>query len=65
MSRQQIWMDPTTSEKKGIPDYISSTPADQSVGPHPVSLLLSTKEVVALSQTSIDSRLLGLLGTYH
>jgi hypothetical protein len=32
--------------EKGIPDYITSTPTDQSVGPHLVSLLLSSKEVV-------------------
>jgi hypothetical protein len=34
-------------------------------GPHPVSLLLSAKEVVGLSQASIDSRLLSLPGRYH
>jgi hypothetical protein len=34
------------SREKGIPDYIPSTPADRSAGPHPVSLPLSTKEVV-------------------
>jgi hypothetical protein len=50
--------------EKGIPDYISSTPADWSAGPHPVSLLLSTKEVVGLSQASFDSRLLGLPDSY-
>jgi hypothetical protein len=26
------------SQKKGIPDYIPSLSADQSMGPHPVSL---------------------------
>jgi hypothetical protein len=34
------------SREKGIPDYIPSTSADRSAGPHPVSLPLSTKEVV-------------------
>jgi hypothetical protein len=34
------------SREKEIPDYIPSTPVDRSVGPHPVSLLLSTKEGV-------------------
>jgi hypothetical protein len=32
--------------EKGIPDSIPSTLADRSAGPHPISLLLSTKEVV-------------------
>jgi hypothetical protein len=40
-------------------------PADRSVGPHPVSLLLLTKEVVGLSQASVDNGLLGLPGPYH
>jgi hypothetical protein len=39
--------------------------ADRYAGPHPVSLLISTKEVVGLSQASIDNRLLGLPGPYH
>jgi hypothetical protein len=34
------------SQEKGIPDYISSTSTDRSTGPHPVSLPLSTKELV-------------------
>jgi hypothetical protein len=34
------------SGEKGILDYIPSTLADQSTCPHPVSLLLSTIEVV-------------------
>jgi hypothetical protein len=34
------------SREKGIPDYIPSTLADQSVGLHPVSLPVSTKDVV-------------------
>jgi hypothetical protein len=53
------------SREKGIPDYIPSTSADRFAGPHPVSLLLSTKEVVGLSQASVDSGLLGLPGSYH
>jgi hypothetical protein len=52
------------SHEKGIPDYIPSMPADRSMGAHLVSLLLSTKEVVGLSQGSIDSRLLGLPDPY-
>jgi hypothetical protein len=51
--------------EKGIPDYIPSTSADWSVGPHLVSLLLSTKEVVGLSQASVGGKLLGLPGPYH
>jgi hypothetical protein len=39
--------------------------ADRYAGPHLVSLLISTKEVVGLSQASIDKRLLGLPGPYH
>jgi hypothetical protein len=35
------------------------------MGPYPVSLLLSTTEVVGISQAFIDSGLLGLLGPYH
>jgi hypothetical protein len=65
MSRRQIWMDLTTPEKKGILDYIPNTSGDPSVGPHPVSLILSTKEVVGLSQTFVDSRPLVLPGLYH
>jgi hypothetical protein len=34
------------SREKGIPDCILSTPADRSVGPHPVSQPLTTIEVV-------------------
>jgi hypothetical protein len=34
------------------------------MGPHPVSLLLSTKEVVGLSQASVDSKLLDLPDPY-
>jgi hypothetical protein len=34
------------SREKGIPDYIPSVLADRFAGPYPVSLLLSTKEVV-------------------
>jgi hypothetical protein len=52
------------SQEKGIPDYTLSTSADRSVRLHPVSLPLSTKEVVGLSQASVDSRLLGLSGLY-
>jgi hypothetical protein len=52
------------SHEKGIPDYIPSMPADRSMGAHLVSLLLATKEVVGLSQASVDSRLLGLPGPY-
>jgi hypothetical protein len=53
------------SREKGIPDYIPNTSADPSMGSHPVSLILSTKEVVGLSQTFVDSRPLGLSGLYH
>jgi hypothetical protein len=52
------------SQEKGIPDYTLSAPADRSASPHPVSLPLSTKEVVGLSQASVNSRLIGLPGTY-
>jgi hypothetical protein len=52
------------SQEKGILDYIPSMPADRSVGSHPVSLPLSTKKIVDLSQASIDDKLLGLLGPY-
>jgi hypothetical protein len=33
------------SQEKGIPDYIPSTLADRSTGPHPLSLPLTTIEV--------------------
>jgi hypothetical protein len=36
----------TTSEEKRTIDFIPSTPADRSVGPHLVSFQVSTKEVV-------------------
>jgi hypothetical protein len=35
------------------------------MGPHPVSLLRSTKEEVGLSQAYIDGKLLSLPGSYH
>jgi hypothetical protein len=50
--------------ENGIPDYTRSMPAERSAGPHLVSLALSTKEVVGLSQASVNSRLLGLPGPY-
>jgi hypothetical protein len=53
------------SWEKEIPDSIPGMTVDQFVGPHPVCLLLSTKEVVGLRQASVDSRLLGLPGPYH
>jgi hypothetical protein len=53
------------SWEKGIPNNIPSMPADRFAGPHLVSLLLSAKEVVGLSQASIDSGLLGLPSSYH
>jgi hypothetical protein len=52
------------SREKGILDYISNTLANRYAGPHLLSLLLSTKEVVGLSQASVDSRLLALPGLY-
>jgi hypothetical protein len=51
--------------RKRIPDSIPGTPADQSAGSHPVSLLLSTTEVVGLNQAFVDNRLLSLSGSYH
>jgi hypothetical protein len=51
--------------KKKISRLHPSTSADWSAGPHPVSLLLSTKEVVGLSQAYVDNRLLSLPGPYH
>jgi hypothetical protein len=53
------------SREKGIPDNIPSASADRSVGPHLISLILSTKEVVGLSQASVNSRVLVLPGPYH
>jgi hypothetical protein len=53
------------SREKRISDYIPSTPTDRSAGLHPISLLLSTKEVVGLSQASVDGGLLGLPDLYH
>jgi hypothetical protein len=52
------------SREKGILNYTLNTPAGRSVGPHLVSLPLSTKEVVGLSQASVDDKLIGLLGPY-
>jgi hypothetical protein len=43
--------------RKRIPDYIPSTSTDRSAGPHSVFLPLSTKEVVDLSQASVDDKL--------
>jgi hypothetical protein len=51
-------------QRKRISDYTLSTSTDRSVGPHPVSPPLSTKEVVGLSQASVNSHLLGLPGPY-
>jgi hypothetical protein len=53
------------SWEKGISNSIPGMPVNRSAGPHPVSLLLSTTEVVSLSQASVDSGLLGLSGPYH
>jgi hypothetical protein len=47
------------SREKGIPDSILSTLADRYVGPHPVSLLLSTKEVVKKVKHLSTADLLG------
>jgi hypothetical protein len=52
------------SWETGIPDYIPTTSADRSTGPHPVSLPLTASEAVGLSQASVDDMLLGLLGPY-
>jgi hypothetical protein len=52
------------SREKRISDYILGTPADRSANPHPVSLLLSTKEVVGLRKDSVNGRLLGLPDPY-
>jgi hypothetical protein len=53
------------SREKGIFEYIPSTPTDRPTALHPVSLILSIKEVVGLSQASVSNRLLCLLGSYH
>jgi hypothetical protein len=44
------------SQEKEIPDYIHSTPADRFVGPHLVSLPLSTKVVEKPKHLSILAR---------
>jgi hypothetical protein len=44
---------------------LTRRPTDRFVDPYPVSLLLSTIEVVGLRQASVDNGLLGLPGTYH
>jgi hypothetical protein len=51
--------------RKEIPDSIPGTSVDRSMVPYPVSLLLSTTEVVGISQASVNSGLLGLPGPYH
>jgi hypothetical protein len=35
-----------SAPEKQAPDYIPSTPVDRSMGPHPVSLPLTTREAV-------------------
>jgi hypothetical protein len=64
MSHRQIWMDPTTLEKKG--SWHNSHHADWPIyGSVPSFSPKPTNEVVDLSQTSINNKLLGLLGPYH
>jgi hypothetical protein len=52
------------SREKGLPTQ-SSTPADRSTGPYPVSLPNQPMKQWEQSQASIDGRLVGLLGSYH
>jgi hypothetical protein len=52
------------SRATGIPNYIPSTLAGRSVGPHPFSLPLKTGEAIGLSQDSFDNKLLVLLVSY-
>jgi hypothetical protein len=52
------------SRETGIADYIPSTPADRSMGLHPISLPLTASEAVGLSQDSVNDKLLSLLGPY-
>jgi hypothetical protein len=63
-SRQWSWAGPLLS-RKGAPDTIHSTPADQSTGLYPVSLPSQPMKQWGQSQSSIDGRLLGLLGSSH
>jgi hypothetical protein len=64
MSHRQIWTDPSTPEKKGSrhnPQHVgwSIRGSVPSFSHKPIN------EAVDLSQTSIDDKLLGLLGPYH
>jgi hypothetical protein len=64
MSHQQIWTDPTTSEKKGTRHNSQHTdwPIHGSV---PSFSHKPTNEAVSLSQASVKDKLLGLLDPYH
>jgi hypothetical protein len=62
-SHQQSWAWPLLSRKR-TPDPIHSTTADRSMGPYPVFLPRQLLKQWRQSQSSIDNRLLGLLGLY-
>jgi hypothetical protein len=51
--------------RKWAPDTIHSMPADQLMGPYPVSLPSQPMKQWWQSQASVDSRLVGLLSSYH
>jgi hypothetical protein len=53
----------TTPEKQGSRHH--SAPADRSASPYPASLLSQPMKQWRQRQTSINGRLLGLLGLYH
>jgi hypothetical protein len=53
------------SRENGTPDYIPSTPIDRFVGPHPVSLLLTTIEAVEKVKHLLATSYIDLLGPYH
>jgi hypothetical protein len=55
---------PTTPEKKGS-RHNPQRAADRSAGPYPASLPSQPMKQLGQRQASINSRLLGLLGSYH
>jgi hypothetical protein len=52
-------------QEKGTPNYIPITQADQSVGPHPVSLPLTTIEAVEKAKHLVATSYISLHGPYH
>jgi hypothetical protein len=63
-SRQQSWTG-SLLLRKSAPDTIHNTTSDRSAGPYPVFLSSQPIKQWGKSQPSVDSRLIGLSGSYH